>query len=110
MDASIIICTCNRAESLLDTLRAHWRSLMEGFLRDAKALDALLIRYEDLVAGRTPLDELESYLNIAIDHNVLNAKVGTSERGGEQAKVSALEVWLLKRAVSPVAMELGYIG
>lgn len=86
----------------------HWRQLIEGFLRNAKALDALLIRYEDLVAGRAPLDELEAYLNIAIDRTVLKAKVGTSERGGEKAQVNAFERWLLKRAVAPVAEAAGY--
>lgn len=88
---------------------AHWRALMEGFLRDAKALDALLIRYEDLVSGRTPLDELERYLDIDIDRSVLKAKVGTSERGGKKVPVNALERWLLRRAVGPVAGEMGYV-
>lgn len=86
----------------------HWRELMQGFLGDAKVLDSLLIRYEDLVAGRAPLDELEAYLNITIDRTVLKAKVGTSERGGEKAEVNTLERWLLRRAVAPVAEALGY--
>ncbi len=86
----------------------HWRKLMQGYLRDAKALDALVIRYEDLVTGRAPLEQLEAYLNIRIDRSVLKAKVGTSERGGEKARVSALEQWLLRRAVAPVAESLGY--
>jgi hypothetical protein len=86
----------------------HWRKLMQGFLGDAKALDALMIKYEDLVAGRTPLEELETYLNISIDRTVLKVKVGTSERGGKKAEVNALERWLLRRAVAPVAEALGY--
>lgn len=86
----------------------HWHKLMEGFLRDAKALDALLVRYEDLVAGRTSLGELESYLSIDIDRSVLKAKVGTSERGGKKVRINAFEKWLLKRAVAPVAKAAGY--
>ncbi len=86
----------------------HWRELMEGFLREAKRLDALVIRYEDLVAGRTPLEEIEAHLKIRIDRSVLGAKVGSSERGGEKAQVNRLEKWLLKRVVSPMAEELGY--
>ena len=87
---------------------AHWRKLMQGFLKEATALDALQIRYEDLVSDPTQLDALEAYLNITIDRSVLNAKVGTSERGGKKAQVNALERWLLRRAVAPVAAELGY--
>lgn len=86
----------------------HWRELMEGFLSEAKRLDALVIRYEDLVAGRTPLEEIEAHLKIRIDRSVLRDKVGSSERGGEKAQINRLEKWLLKRAVSPVAEELGY--
>ncbi|WP_051338821.1 sulfotransferase family protein [Sulfuricella denitrificans] len=86
----------------------HWRQLMEGYLRDARKLDALLVRYEDLIGNRPPLEEIESYLGIRIDRSVLGAKVGSSERGGEKARVSRLEKWLLKRAVSPMAKELGY--
>ena len=81
---------------------------MEGFLRDGQALNALLIRYEDLVAGHTSLGELESYLSIDIDRGVLKAKVGTSERGGKKLRINALEQWLLKRAVAPVAKAAGY--
>lgn len=86
----------------------HWRKLMEGFLRDAKALDALVIRYEDLVSGKTSLDELDRFLDITVDHTLLKTKVGSSERGGQKAHVNALEKWLLRRAVAPVAADLGY--
>lgn len=86
----------------------HWRKLMEGFLRDAKALDALVIRYEDLVSGKTSLDELDQFLDITVDHTLLKTKVGSSERGGQKAHVNALEKWLLRRAVAPVAADLGY--
>jgi hypothetical protein len=39
---------------------------------------------------------------------VLTKKVGSSERGGEKVQVNALERWLLRRAVGPVAVQLGY--
>lgn len=86
----------------------HWRKLMEGYLRDAVELGALLVRYEDLITGKAHLDEIEQYLGIRIDRTVLNAKVGSSERGGEKAKVSGLEKWLLRRAVAPIAEQMGY--
>ena len=86
----------------------HWRQLMEGYLRDARKLDALLVRYEDLIGNRPPLEEIESHLGIRMDRSVLGAKVGSSERSGEKARLSRLEKWLLKRAVSPLAKELEY--
>ena len=86
----------------------HWRFLMEGFLSDATKLNALLIRYEDLVAGSARLDEIDAYLNIKINRTVLKNKVGSSKKEGENAKVSWLEKYLLKRAVSPLAQKIGY--
>lgn len=86
----------------------HWRLLMEGYLQEAKALDALLVKYEDLVAGRVALDELDRQLDIRVDRGVLQRKVGSSERGGEKVRVNALERWLLRRAVGPAAAQLGY--
>ena len=86
----------------------HWRLLMEGFLSDAKKLNALLVKYEDLVAGNAQLDEIEAYLNININRSVLKDKVGSSEQDGEKVEVSWLEKQLLKRAVSPLAQKIGY--
>ena len=86
----------------------HWRVLMEGFLRDAEKLNALVIRYEDLFGGQARLEEIEQHLGISIDHSLLKTKVGSSERQGEQARVSTLEKWLLRRAVSPIAGDLDY--
>ena len=81
---------------------------MEGFLSDAVKLNALLVKYEDLVAGNAQLDEIEAYLNININRSVLKDKVGSSEQDGEKVEVSWLEKQLLKRAVSPLAQKIGY--
>ena len=85
----------------------HWRLLAESFERNARALGALLIRYEDLVAGRLAPDALNHHLGITVNPAVLGRKItGTSDR--ETVHVNALERWLLWRAVGPVAGRLGY--
>lgn len=86
----------------------HWRELVEGFLSNSNKVDGLVIRYEDLVEGVMPLQELEQYLDIKIDPSVLDKRVGSSEREGEKPWVSRFEKWLLRRAVSPIAQEQGY--
>lgn len=86
----------------------HWRKLAEGFLMHAELLNALVIRYEDLVGGHARLDEIEQYLGIRMDRSLLQSKVGSSERRGEQAWISRLEKWLLWRAVAPAAHDLNY--
>jgi hypothetical protein len=86
----------------------HWRRLVEGFMANAASLNALMVRYEDLVTGNLPLETIEKHLDISIDRSLLKTKVGSSERGGEQAYVSTLEKWLLRRAVSRAARQLNY--
>jgi hypothetical protein len=87
----------------------HWRVLTEGFLKNAQALDAFVVRYEDLVKGSEELlRRIERYLEVTLDRSVLGKKVGSSERGGRQAPVSHLEKSLLRRAASPCAQNLGY--
>lgn len=87
---------------------AHWRRLMEGFMHEAEALDALLLKYEDLIADPAVLDNLEHHLDITIDRTLLGYKVGSSENGGWKAQVNTLERWLLRRAVTPLAQRMGY--
>ena len=87
----------------------HWRELAEGFVRDAPKLNALVIRYEDLIGPtQQVVAKIEQHLDVRLDASVIGKKVGTSERGGEQAWISRLEKSLLWRAVSPLAEDLGY--
>lgn len=87
---------------------AHWRRMIEGYLEGAESLGAMLVRYEDLIGPKPPLAALDDYLGIRMNHAVLGAKVGSSERGGEKLQVNRLERWLLKRAAGPAAAQLGY--
>jgi hypothetical protein len=87
---------------------AHWQRLMQGFLDDAQALGAMLVKYEDLAAGAMPLDAIDGYLGITTDHGVMARKVRGTAGAGEKGRVNALERWLLQRAVGPAAGRVGY--
>jgi hypothetical protein len=84
----------------------HWRRLAVGFLRDADELGALLVKYEDLHTGNDLIERIEAYLNLRVDRALLETKVSGS--WVEQAHVNRLERWLLRRAVAPLAQQLGY--
>ena len=86
----------------------HWRRLMQGFVSDAKRLDALLVRYEDLIGDHPPIEEIEAHLGVQVNRLVLKDEVAGSDRSSRPVKVTRLEKWLLKRAVSPIAANLGY--
>jgi hypothetical protein len=90
---------------------AHWRRLMQGYLAEADALGAMLVKYEDLAGGALPLARIDQYLGIATDHAVMARKVrgdARADRAEGKAQVNALERWLLRRAVGPTAERLGY--
>jgi sulfotransferase family protein len=84
-----------------------WRRLAESFLDYREALEAPLIRYEDLVAGGEAIDELEALLGAPVDRSVLVDRVGSTS-GGDRSGPSALELRMLDRATQPVAARLGY--
>jgi hypothetical protein len=93
----------------------HWRTLMDGFLAEAPALDALLLRYEDLIRDPAALERVESYLGLTLDRTILGKKVRNSGNVKDnpaekrpEVRVLALETWLLRRAVMPTASRLGY--
>lgn len=88
---------------------AHWQRLMHGFLEDADALGAMLVKYEDLAAGTFPLNTIDAYLGIATDHAVMKRKVRGTAQAGEKGEVNALERWLLRRATQPTDARLGYV-
>lgn len=87
---------------------AHWQRLMQGFLDDAQELDAMLVKYEDLVAGRFELETIDCHLGITTDHTVMTRKVRGTMNAAEKGHVNALERWLLRRAVGSLASQLGY--
>jgi hypothetical protein len=86
----------------------HWKSLMEGFLRDATKLNALVINYEDLVCENTQIEKIEAHLNITINRNVIKNKVGGFQKREKITDINWLEKQLLKYAVSPIAQKIGY--
>jgi hypothetical protein len=86
----------------------HWRRLAEGFVRDATQLDALVLRFEDVVGGRGWVDRLERHLDIRIDRSILDIKLDGAEPSALPVALGRTERWLLRRSVSPVAKDLGY--
>ncbi len=85
----------------------HWSDLAGSFVERADDLDARLIRFEDLAAGKTDLGALSEYLELELRPEVLEKPV-TGRGGARLADVPAVENRLLRRAVGTVARELGY--
>ncbi len=86
----------------------HWKKLLDGYLQQHQSFNSLLICYEDLVTGQFPLEKLDALLDINIDRSLLRVKVGSSNEGGHKTDLPFMQRWLLKRAVSPTAQQLGY--
>jgi hypothetical protein len=90
------------------TFGSHWRRLVDSFLQEADALDAMLVRYEDLSRNTNLIKNIEKYLDVTIDQALVSKTVGTSVKAGKKPSVGKLDRWLLRRAVGPTARRLGY--
>ncbi len=86
----------------------HWRKIVEGFLNESGKVNGLVIKYEEFIGNGEVVDEIEQYLGVSLDRAVMSNKVGSSSPNGGKIWVSRLEKWLLRRAVSPIAQDLGY--
>lgn len=84
-----------------------WSDNVEGFLELEEDIDALLIRFEDLVEGGSELSRLSDYLGTVVDPEVLEMKVsGTSE--GSADRTNPVEKAVLRKIAGRQADRLGY--
>lgn len=84
-----------------------WRRLATSFLDHVRDLDAKLVRFEDVAGADPPLEELSAYLGFPVSERALERRV-TGRGKGSLPQVPRSEVRRLRRAVGPVAEELGY--
>jgi hypothetical protein len=82
-----------------------WCRLAQSFTTHRDSLDAVLLRYEDLVAGGEAVDRLEQALGAPVDRAVLAERISGVPQSGEP---SALELAMLDHATRPMAARLGY--
>ncbi|MCW8887152.1 MAG: sulfotransferase [Motiliproteus sp.] len=86
----------------------HWKKTAASFLQHAEDLDAMIVRYEDLVKDPQILAQLQEYLGRDINPEVLQRKITNMESTPGGYRVVSGEIWLLNKIVAPVASELGY--
>lgn len=86
----------------------HWRTLTEGFLRDADELGAIVLRFEEVTETRGWIAALERHLGIRVDPAVLDVALDGADPGTPQIVLDDAELQRLADAVSPLAGTLGY--
>jgi hypothetical protein len=91
---------------------AYWRKLLQGFLDGYERVDGRLVRYEDHCSGRLSIESLTDYLQLKMQREVLSVRIASgrasSGRDGFNPDMTPAELWLLRKAVEPLASELGY--
>jgi hypothetical protein len=84
----------------------HWFALAASFLSEAEPLQALLLRYEDVVRDRDAVKRLASFVGSEIDPAVLETKLGTTRGAPVRAPLSTRLA--LRFRLAPVMAGLGY--
>ena len=84
----------------------HWGTIAGSFLREHRALGAMLVRYEDLVSAEETARALSNYLGIQVDMRVLQNRIGTS--GSAKRPLGPVARLLLARQVGDLCERFGY--
>ncbi len=84
-----------------------WKMLAEDFQRGCGSLDALVIRYEELISGGSVLDGFARHVATPVQASVARVRV-TGRAGEELAGIPRIEIMQLRMAVDPLAARLGY--
>ena len=85
----------------------HWQRLTSGYLEQADALGAFLVRFEDLTRDRSVVDRLAEYTGLRLDPGVLDVK----RRGNDSAEpmpIRPKEIRTLNATLGALAESLGY--
>ncbi len=85
----------------------HWDRLAKSFLEGKGKVSSILLRYEDLVSrSDRVLNNLENFLSLDINYDLLRKKVGSSKP--ETINLTLLETVILKFVCKRTASLLGY--
>lgn len=88
----------------------HWRLLMEGFLAGADEVDGMLIKFEDLVAGKVDLKELARFLEVkGFDETVLQRKINDPQVIVKKGQISGIDRKLLSWLCGDLMRKLDYL-
>jgi hypothetical protein len=85
-----------------------WKRLVSGFVANPAAVDALVLRYEDLARDDAQIQALATHLDLTLSGDAQGVEVRGPRGTPPTADVPQLEVLALRRAVEPLASQLGY--
>jgi hypothetical protein len=92
---------------------AHWRAAVESFEAERTAVDAIVVRYEDLASGDAPtIAALTRHLGVPTTPATALARLDSRPRAAHEARTTERvpddEIAALRDAVDPLAASLGY--
>jgi hypothetical protein len=87
----------------------HWRLLMEGFVSHAADVDGMLIRFEDLVAGKVDLQRLAGHIGVSsLDGTVLQRKINSPGNIVKKNDISLLDRAVIASVCGSLMRRAGY--
>ena len=88
-----------------ETFGNHWQTMTAGYLNRHSQVRGKVIKYEELCGGNFPLQELSDYLQLDLQKEVLNQRIGSNKKA---EPIPKNELKQLQKAVEPLASKLGY--
>lgn len=85
----------------------HWKHLLQGFIKHADELNALLIRYEDFVSGKTAPGLIADHLDLPImDESAIKVRVGA--RAKRNKSLTYIETAVIRAITDDLRSKLDY--
>lgn len=82
----------------------HWRYIAKSFCKEFKTVDAMFLRYEDLIQKNGVAGKVACFLDLIINHDTLKQKIGSKPK----AKLNWVDKIVCKLLTRDVCQVLGY--
>jgi len=87
---------------------SNWKHMIEGYQAGVESIGGLLIKYEEFLTGKPPIEKLSEYLELTLDASTMDQRIGSQSQ--KKVPLSEQQIKRLKKVVSPLAQQLGYTG
>jgi hypothetical protein len=86
----------------------YWKAMTDDFTSGYEKVGGMLIRYEDLISSEPPIEALSRYVGFGVPPPAAIDRIADTASPPRESRLPRLERALLRAAVDPTAIRLGY--
>lgn len=86
----------------------YWKAMTDDFTSGYEKVGGMLVRYEDLISAKPPLEALSRHVGFHVPHPAEIDRIADTASPPRESRLPMFERALLRAAVDPTASRLGY--